>query len=133
MAKSIRVSDGIYELAASAGDAVNRSLADQIEYWARLGAALDAAGLTLAQSLQILGGNTLLKEQLLAHLAAPSARTHRRRAHRGDPAIAARKAQIEQQVEAGQRTAESLFILPRARVKAAEFTQRQPTAPGKGW
>lgn len=31
MAKPIRVSDGIYDLAASAGEAVNRSLADQLE------------------------------------------------------------------------------------------------------
>ena len=51
MTKSIRVSDGIYELAASAGEAVNRSLADQIEYWARLGASLDAAGITVNKNM----------------------------------------------------------------------------------
>ena len=57
MAKSIRVSDDIYEIAASAGKAANRSLAEQIEYWARLGASLDAAVITMAQALQLLGGD----------------------------------------------------------------------------
>jgi hypothetical protein len=133
MAKSIRVSDGIYELAASAGDAVNRSLADQVEYWARLGAALDAAGVTMEQAMRILGGDASLKEQLLSHIASSQAPTHRRRSYSGAASIAARNAQLESDVRLGVRTAESLFALSRDQVRSATFTERSPAAPGDGW
>lgn len=44
MAKSIRISDELYELAAAQGRLMNRSLAQQFEHWASLGQALEQAG-----------------------------------------------------------------------------------------
>ena len=132
MAKSIRVSDGIYELAASAGEAVNRSLADQVEYWARLGASLDAAGITMTQALQLLGGDAALKERVIAHVGQSRA-TRQRRTYKGAASIAARHAQLEAEVTAGLRSAESLFLLSRKQLKSATFVERAPVAEGTGW
>lgn len=44
MAKSVRVSDDLYGLAAAQARLMQRSLAQQIEYWARLGEALERSG-----------------------------------------------------------------------------------------
>jgi ParD-like antitoxin of type II bacterial toxin-antitoxin system len=132
MPKSIRVSDGIYELAASAGEAVNRSLAEQIEYWARLGASLDAAGITMAQALRLLGGDAALKERVIAHVGQ-SRSTRRRRSYTGAAEIAARNAQLDGEVAAGLRSPESLFLLSRKQLKSATFVERAPVARGKGW
>jgi hypothetical protein len=133
MAKSIRVSDGIYELAAAAGDAVNRSLADQIEYWARIGAALDAAGITMEQALAILGGHERLKERVIAHVMTAS-RGARRKVYSGDPSIASRLAKLNDEVAHGSRAPESLLLLGTDRVKSAKFTFADEGAGGaRGW
>ncbi|MEQ1683361.1 MAG: hypothetical protein ABL916_06905 [Burkholderiaceae bacterium] len=132
MPKSIRVSDGIYALAASAGEAVNRSLAEQIEYWARLGASLDAAGITMAQALQLLGGDAKLKERVIAHVGQ-SRPTRQRRTYTGAASIAARNAQLEDEVSGGLRSPESLFLLSRKQLKSARFVERASVADGTGW
>ena len=132
MAKSIRVSDGIYDLAASAGQALNRSLAEQIEYWARLGASLDATGITMAQALQLLGGDAALKERVIAHVVR-SRSARQRRTYTGAASIAARNAQLEDEVTAGLRSPESLFLLSRKQVKSARFVERAPVVAGTGW
>ena len=132
MAKSIRVSDGIYDLAASAGEAVNRSLAEQVEYWARLGASLDAAGITMAQALQLLGGDATLKERVIAHVGR-SRSARQRRTYTGAASIAARNAQLEDEVAAGRRSPESLFLLSRKQLKSARFFERAPVLAGTGW
>lgn len=43
MPKSIRVSDEIYELAQEQAQLQTRSLAQQIEHWAKLGMAVEAS------------------------------------------------------------------------------------------
>ena len=133
MPKSIRVFDGIYELAASAGETVNRSLAEQVEYWARLGAALDTAGITMLQALQLLGGDAALKERVIAHLGQSRPATRRRRTYTGASSIAARNAQLESEVVAGLRSPESLFLLSRKQLKSATFVERSTLVAGKGW
>jgi hypothetical protein len=119
VAKSIRVSDGIYELAAKAGDLVNRSLAEQLEYWVRLGSVLDASGITMEQVSRLLDGDPRLKEELIAHVASARRRV-RRRDHAGAPSIAARSARFDSEVSRGMRIPESLLILSRERVKSAQ-------------
>ena len=133
MAKSIRVSDELYELAAEAGDVLNRSLAEQVEHWIRLGAALDAAGLTMEQTLLLLQGDSFVKEKMLSHLIATSSDSRRRRSYTGAPSIAKRNAELDRQVESGERSPESLFLLSRAQVKKAKFTQSAPAKRGTGW
>ena len=133
MAKSIRVSDGIYDLAAAAGEAVSRSLAEQVEYWARLGAALDAAGITMEESLLLLQGDRGVLDRMLTHVTSAPGKTRRRQRYTGAASIAAKNAQLEREVERGERSPESLFLLSQEQLKTAIFTQRAPAKPGKGW
>jgi hypothetical protein len=49
MPQSVRISDRIYELAAREAEQMDRSLAQQIEHWIKLGVALEISrGTTLA-------------------------------------------------------------------------------------
>ena len=65
MAKSIRVSDELYQLADSASASAHRSLAQQIEYWAALGRALEAAGVTTVQAQKVIEGDLRARERAL--------------------------------------------------------------------
>lgn len=44
MAKSIRISDDLYDMAAAEAVLMHRSLAQQIEHWAAIGQAIEASG-----------------------------------------------------------------------------------------
>ncbi|HVW70735.1 MAG TPA: hypothetical protein VHB68_17275 [Steroidobacteraceae bacterium] len=68
MGKSIRVSDDLYKLADSASTSAHRSLAQQIEYWAALGRAIEAAGITTAQIQRIMKGDLRARERTLLKL-----------------------------------------------------------------
>jgi hypothetical protein len=133
MAKSIRVSDGVYELAAAAGEAVHRSLAEQVEYWVRLGAALDAAGITMEESLLLLHGDRSVMDRIVDQVTSAPGKTRRRQRYKGAASIAARNAQLEREVERGERSPESLFLFSQEMVKTAVITERLPAKPGKGW
>jgi hypothetical protein len=68
MAKSIRVSDDLYKLADSASASAHRSLAQQIEYWAALGRAIEAAGVSTVQAQQVIEGDLRARERTLLKL-----------------------------------------------------------------
>ena len=68
MAKSVRVSDDLYAVAEMTGEAMHRSLAQQIEHWAALGRAIEAAGLTTEQIGQVLSGNRRAQEKVMLRL-----------------------------------------------------------------
>jgi hypothetical protein len=68
MAKSIRVSDRLYGLADTTARKLHRSLAQQVEHWAEIGRALEAAGVTTAQILDILEGDSRARERLMLKL-----------------------------------------------------------------
>ncbi len=68
MAKSIRVSDSLYSLAEATSQLLHRSLAQQVEHWAELGRALEAAGVTTAQVQDILRGDLRARERLMLKL-----------------------------------------------------------------
>jgi hypothetical protein len=68
MAKSIRVSDRLYSLAEATSQQLHRSLAHQVEHWAELGRALEAAGITTVQVLDILRGDMRARERLMLKL-----------------------------------------------------------------
>jgi len=68
MAKSIRVSDRLYSVAEATSQKLHRSLAQQVEHWAELGRALEAAGVTTAQVLDILSGDLRARERLMLKL-----------------------------------------------------------------
>jgi hypothetical protein len=68
MAKSIRISDGLYKSADAACGSAHRSLAQQIEYWAALGRAIEEAGVTTAQVQKVLEGDLRARERTLLKL-----------------------------------------------------------------
>ena len=54
MSNSLRVSSALFDAAASAGAALDRSTAQQVEHWARLGRALEEQGLTVGAAIKFL-------------------------------------------------------------------------------
>jgi hypothetical protein len=98
MAKNIRVSDSLYEQALADAHLQHRSLAQQVEFWARLGMAAERKGADA-------GGVTALEASLEA--------TRR---------------QDILDVAAGRRTADSLYFIPRAlaRKSTARFRVQDP-------
>ncbi len=72
MAKSIRISDRLYDEADATSRSVHRSLAQQIEHWAELGRAIDAAGVTTAQIQAILAGDLRARERAMLKLGLAS-------------------------------------------------------------
>lgn len=50
---SVRISRSLFELAKAEAKAVHRSLAGQIEYWAELGRAVEALGLSVEDAKRI--------------------------------------------------------------------------------
>ena len=66
--KSIRISDDAYALAQQEAALMSRSIAQQLEHWARLGAALELAGVTQDQLRRILGGDLRTRERVFMKL-----------------------------------------------------------------
>jgi hypothetical protein len=60
---SIRVGAELFSLAQQEGSLMSRSAAQQIEHWARLGAALEATGLSVADLASLLRGNEVQPEE----------------------------------------------------------------------
>ena len=53
---SIRIGTQLFEEARRLGELMSRSAAQQVEHWARLGAALEATGLSVAEVAELLHG-----------------------------------------------------------------------------
>jgi hypothetical protein len=133
MARSIRISDDFYDIALHAGEAMGRSLAQQLEHWARMGAALDAAGVTFEQTVRLLQGRADTHGKLLSVLNAAG--------DRGDSGAAlaaqaaARRQQLEADVRSGKRSATSLFLFSPNAVERAKlrFAPEDSAAGADGW
>ena len=70
--KSIRISDDVYELAQQEAAMMRRSIAQQVEHWAGLGAALESAGVTHDQLRKVLGGDRRSRERVMMKLGLAS-------------------------------------------------------------
>ena len=55
MSRSLRVSEALFDSASIAGGMFSRSTAQQVEHWARLGKALEAAGITVDAAVRLFG------------------------------------------------------------------------------
>jgi hypothetical protein len=66
--KSVRISDDLFALARGESEAMSRSIAQQLEHWAKIGLALEQAGITQEQMRRILGGDTRTRERVLMKL-----------------------------------------------------------------
>jgi ParD-like antitoxin of type II bacterial toxin-antitoxin system len=133
MAKSIRISDEFYDTALHAGEAMGRSLAQQLEHWARMGAALDAAGITFEQTARLLQARTDVRARLLGVLNA--AGDHDNNSEALAAKAAARRQQQEAEVLSGQRSARSLFLFSVDAVKRAKlrFAPEDSATGAGGW
>ncbi len=66
--KSIRIGDEWYAQVQQEAALMSRSIAQQLEHWARMGAALEAAGVTQDQVRAILGGDLRVRERAFMKL-----------------------------------------------------------------
>jgi hypothetical protein len=121
MAQSVRISDAVYELAQAEAGVLSRSLAQQIEHWARLGMAAEAAGLTMQQVVRALGGDADAKRRLVAEWSEAHAAS----------AIEARHRRNAAEVAAGLRTPESLVAIPKRLAKKAKLIYPRSGFEGK--
>ncbi|MFO1227811.1 TA system antitoxin ParD family protein [Roseateles sp.] len=67
---SIRISAELFNTARDEGAVLSRSTAQQVEHWARLGAALEATGLSVAQVAALLQREGAGDAALWAHKRA---------------------------------------------------------------
>ena len=71
MSHSLRVSRALFEAAFSIGEVFSRSAAQQVEHWARLGKAMEKAGLTVDMAMQLFrDGATESEGAMRAHKRA---------------------------------------------------------------
>lgn len=130
MAQSVRISDDLYALAQKASQALSRPLAQQMEYWARLGAALDAAGISAATAMNLLGNGASADAFVAAALglgAEPA---------QGLQFLQERQRKDDEDVAAGRRTARSLWAIQRGDMEGYTFTPSSTSEfdqAGKGW
>lgn len=125
MAQTVRITDEFYELIQATSTLTHRSLTQQLEHWARLGARVEL-GLTTAQTLALLGESSDAAE-ILERIKSLGAE---------DPSseIAMRHAKHEAEVAAGSRDAASLLVIPKKAVKSAKLTYaKKPFGRARSW
>ena len=130
MAQSIRISDDLYSLAQKASQALSRPLAQQMEYWARLGAALDAAGISAASAMELLGNGASADAFVSAALGRGADSTQ------GLPLLKERHRKDAVDVSAGRRSARSLWAIQKGDLAGYTFTPNRTSEfdqAGSGW
>lgn len=104
MAKSVRISDPLFEHATLESTLMHRSIAMQIEHWCALGKALEASGMSVDELKRSLQGMRAKELASRAARTAPEARMwalKRQRQRRDRAAIAS-----------GKATPESMYLIP---------------------
>ena len=66
--RSIRICDELFDLARDESGVMSRSIAQQLEHWAKIGAALEQADVTQEQVRRILGGDLRVRERVFMKL-----------------------------------------------------------------
>ena len=130
MAQSIRISDDLYSLAQNASQALGRPLAQQMEYWARLGAALDAAGISAVSAMELLGNGACADAFVSAALGRGAESTQ------GLPLLVERQRKDAEDVSAGRRSARSLWAIQKGDLAGYSFTPSRTSEfdqTGSGW
>lgn len=127
MAQSIRVSNELYSLAQATGKALQRPIAQQMEHWARLGAALEAAGISSTAAMQLLGAQGTADE--LVSVALGRSQTF------GLEKLRKLQANDADQVARGKRSAKSLHIASNEALRGFTFKRqdRSESVEGEGW
>ena len=104
MAKSVRISDPLFEHATLESTLMHRSIAMQIEHWCALGRALEASGMNVGELKRALQGARTTHPPPRAAHTAPEARmwAEKRQRQRRDRAA----------IASGEATAESMHLIP---------------------
>lgn len=131
MVKSIRISDDLYSMAQNVSLALGRPLAQQMEYWARLGVALDAAGISTGVAMELLGNGAKADEFIaiaLGREAAPE--------DGGLPMLKERQRKDAVEVAAERKSARSFLMFQKSDLKRATSTENPASEfnrKGDGW
>ena len=104
MAKSVRISDPLFEDATLESTLMHRSIAMQVEHWCALGRALEASGIGVDELKRTLQGPQAKARASSTARTAPEARmwAEKRQRQRRDRAALAR----------GEATPESMYLIP---------------------
>lgn len=130
MAHSIRISDDLHAMAYNSGQTLHRSVAQQMEYWARLGAALDAAGISAATVKRLLGNGES------ADALVVNALDHDVETDGGLVMLTDVQRKDERDVAEGRRAARSLMAVQKGYLEGYTFTPNPNSefdGPGEGW
>jgi len=130
MTKSIRISDDLHALAQNASEALGRSLAQQMEHWARLGAALEAAGLTAPVAMELLGRGIQADEFVGMALGRVPLEDG------GLPMLKEQQRKDSEDVKAGLRSPESFAAFQKGSTEGfriVENPESRYSKPGTGW
>jgi hypothetical protein len=130
MAHSIRISDDLFSMAQNASHALGRPLAQQMEYWARLGAALDAAGISTGMAMNLLGRGVDADKFVAVALGQIAGDDG------GLPMLKERQRKDEEEVAAGLRDPCSLLMVQKGDLKGFVFTPNPASEfaqAGEGW
>jgi hypothetical protein len=117
MVKSIRISDDLYSVAQNVGLALDRPIAQQLEYWARLGAAVDAAGISTEMAMALLDKGVKADALVAVDLGQPATE-----ADGGLTILREYHRKAAEEVAAGKRSARSLWVVGKGDLKGARFT-----------
>lgn len=104
MAKSVRISDPLFEHATLESTLMHRSIAMQIEHWCALGRTLEASGMSVSELKRTLQGPQQKQPTPRAARTVPEARmwAEKRQRQRRDRAA----------LSSGEATPESMYLIP---------------------
>jgi hypothetical protein len=131
MAQSVRISDDLYSMAQNVSLALERPIAQQVEFWARLGMALDAAGVSTEMAMDLLGNGAKVDESVvvpLGHLAIEE--------DGGLSMLKDRQRKDAEEVAAGLRDPRSLMVVRKGDLKGVRFSPNPASkfsGKGEGW
>ncbi|MSP96216.1 MAG: hypothetical protein EXR29_03120 [Betaproteobacteria bacterium] len=115
MAKSVRISDPLFEHATLESTLMHRSIAMQIEHWCALGRALAASGMSVAELKAVLRGTHIKTRAPSAKALAPRTRAQAPRTV-PEARMWAEKRQRQRRdraaVASGAATPESMHLIP---------------------
>lgn len=103
-------------MAQHASQGLHRPLAQQMEYWARLGAALDAAGISAGVAMQLLGNGAKADEFVSAALGKEVALSV------DLPILKRRQRKDATEVAAGARSPSSLLVMGKGDLQGAQLS-----------
>lgn len=131
MSQSVRISDDLYSMAQNVSLALGRPIAHQLEYWARLGVALDAAGISPEMVMSLLGNGVEAGEFVAVALGQVATEEDG-----GLTMLKERQRKDTEEVAAGLRDPRSLMVVGKGDLKGVRFTPNPGSkfsVDGEGW